>query len=128
MADLPLHMQVKLLRVIQEKTVRPVGDTRKCRWTCACCRPRTRTSPSWSRWASFREDLFYRINVIEMRVPALRERAEDIPELADADPAPPGAALGRRASRDFTPRRWQLLLDTTSRAMCASWRTSWSAR
>ncbi len=83
-ADLPLHMQVKLLRVIQEKTVRPIGEQREqpidVRVLSATHKQLTELVAS----GRFREDLFYRINVIELRVPALREHAEDIPELAEA--------------------------------------------
>ncbi|MEY4376113.1 MAG: hypothetical protein RJB26_663, partial [Pseudomonadota bacterium] len=82
-ADLPLHMQVKLLRVIQERTMRPVGDTTEIpvdvRWLSATHRD---LAEAVSR-GQFREDLFYRIHVIEVRVPALRERPEDLRELVD---------------------------------------------
>ena len=81
-ADLPLHMQVKLLRVIQEKTVRPIGEQREVPSTCACSRRPTRICAELVANGRFREDLYYRINVIEIRVPALRERSEDILPLA----------------------------------------------
>src|SRR5271166_1772281 len=83
-ADLPLHMQVKLLRVIQEKAVRPIGEQQE---TGIDVRILSATHKSLAQLVAegkFREDLFYRVNVIELRVPALRERAEDIPELAEA--------------------------------------------
>ncbi len=81
-ADLPLHMQVKLLRVIQEKTVRPVGETGELPVDVRFLSATHKNLADQVAAGSFREDLFYRINVIEMRVPALRERSEDIPELA----------------------------------------------
>jgi len=82
--DLPLHMQVKLLRVVQEKTVRPVGEARE---EVVDVRILSATHKNLSDLVAqglFREDLFYRINVIELRVPALRERTVDIPEIAAA--------------------------------------------
>jgi two-component system response regulator PilR (NtrC family) len=82
-ADLPLHMQVKLLRVIQEKAVRPIGEQRE---VAIDVRILSATHKSLSLLVAegrFREDLFYRVNVIELRVPALRERPEDVPELAE---------------------------------------------
>jgi two-component system, NtrC family, response regulator PilR len=81
-ADLPLHMQVKLLRVIQEKTVRPVGETEEQLVDVRLLSATHKNLVELVALGRFREDLFYRINVIEMRVPALRERPEDIPELA----------------------------------------------
>jgi two-component system response regulator PilR (NtrC family) len=83
-ADLPLHMQVKLLRVIQEKTVRPVGEQREVPIDVRILSATHKNLGSLVAEARFREDLFYRINVIELRVPALRERAEDILALTDA--------------------------------------------
>ncbi len=83
-ADLPLHMQVKLLRVIQEKTVRPIGEQRESPIDVRILSATHKNLGDLVAQAKFREDLFYRINVIELRVPALRERAEDIPDLADA--------------------------------------------
>jgi two-component system response regulator PilR (NtrC family) len=81
-ADLPLHMQVKLLRVVQEKTVRPVGETREERVDVRILSATHRNLAELVATGRFREDLFYRINVIELRVPSLRERREDIPDLA----------------------------------------------
>jgi two-component system response regulator PilR (NtrC family) len=83
-ADLPLHMQVKLLRVIQEKTVRPIGEQREAPIDVRILSATHKNLADLVAQAKFREDLFYRINVIELRVPALRERAEDVPDLADA--------------------------------------------
>jgi two-component system response regulator PilR (NtrC family) len=83
-ADLPLHMQVKLLRVIQEKTVRPIGEQREQPIDVRVLSATHKQLAELVASGRFREDLFYRINVIEMRVPALREHAEDIPELAEA--------------------------------------------
>jgi two-component system response regulator PilR (NtrC family) len=82
-ADLPLSMQVKLLRVIQEKTVRPVGASSE---EPANARILSATHKNLGQMVAngeFREDLYYRINVIELAVPALRDRAEDILELAE---------------------------------------------
>jgi two-component system response regulator PilR (NtrC family) len=82
-ADLPLHMQVKLLRVIQEKSVRPVGETRELPVDVRVLSATHRKLDELVRTGRFREDLYYRINVIELRVPALRERLDDVPPLVD---------------------------------------------
>ena len=82
-ADLPLHMQVKLLRVIQEKAVRPVGETREVPVDVRILSATHRRLDELVKAGKFREDLYYRINVIEMRVPALRERLDDVPQLVD---------------------------------------------
>jgi two-component system response regulator PilR (NtrC family) len=83
-ADLPLHMQVKLLRVVQEKTVRPVGEAREETVDVRILSATHKNLADLVAQVLFREDLFYRINVIELRVPALRERAGDIREIAEA--------------------------------------------
>src|SRR5437667_82346 len=83
-ADLPLHMQVKLLRVVQEKTVRPIGEPREESVDVRILSATHKDLADLVAQGLFREDLFYRINVIELRVPALRERSADIPEIAEA--------------------------------------------
>ncbi|MGH8131421.1 MAG: sigma-54-dependent transcriptional regulator [Steroidobacteraceae bacterium] len=83
-ADLPFVMQVKLLRLIQEKTARPVGDQREQPVDVRILSATHRDLGELVAAGRFREDLYYRINVIEMRVPALRERLTDVPELAAA--------------------------------------------
>jgi two-component system, NtrC family, response regulator PilR len=83
-ADLPLHMQVKLLRVVQEKTVRPVGESREEPVDVRILSATHKDLAELVAEGRFREDLFYRINVIDIRVPPLRERSEDIPDLAEA--------------------------------------------
>lgn len=82
-ADLPLHMQVKLLRAIQEKSVRPVGGQQE---VPVDVRVVSATHKDLSRLVQeglFRQDLFYRLNVIELEMPPLRKRHEDIPALID---------------------------------------------
>jgi two-component system response regulator PilR (NtrC family) len=80
-ADLPLHMQVKLLRAIQEKAVRPIGAQRETHVDVRILSATHKNLAHLVREGRFREDLYYRINVIELQVPSLRERPEDIPEL-----------------------------------------------
>ncbi|HEY6642284.1 sigma-54 dependent transcriptional regulator [Povalibacter sp.] len=83
-ADLPLHMQVKLLRVIQEKSVRPIGESKEAPIDVRILSATHKNLAALVAEGKFREDLFYRINVIEVRVPPLRERLEDIPDLIDS--------------------------------------------
>jgi two-component system response regulator PilR (NtrC family) len=82
-ADLPLHMQVKLLRVIQEKRIRPIGDQREQPVDVRVLSATHKNLHELVAQGRFREDLFYRVNVIEIHVPALREHAEDISDLVD---------------------------------------------
>ena len=95
-ADLPLAMQVKLLRTIQEKKVRKVGATQEdpldVRILCATHRDLTALAAA----GRFRQDLFYRLNVIELKMPPLRECREDVPRIA-------AAILRRLAAQNGTP-------------------------
>ncbi|MDD3482185.1 sigma-54 dependent transcriptional regulator [Azovibrio restrictus] len=104
-ADLPLPMQVKLLRAIQEKKVRKVGSTVEepvdVRIICAT----HKNLRDCVEQGLFRQDLYYRLNVIELRIPPLRERREDIPELVRA-------MLTRLCGTqvpELTPAAWQAL-------------------
>ena len=81
-ADLPLSMQVKLLRVIQEQTVRPVGASSEESVNVRFLSATHRKLSDMVAAGEFREDLYYRINVIELAVPALRDRGDDILKLA----------------------------------------------
>lgn len=95
-ADLPLHTQVKLLRVIQEKACRAVGSQKE---TPIDVRLLSATHKDLAREVeagNLRQDLYYRINVIELHVPALRERHEDIPALCQS-------ILGKIAAENSSP-------------------------
>jgi len=81
-ADLPLHMQVKLLRVIQEKCVRPVGSNQELLVDVRILSAAHTDLHHLVECGEFRQDLYYRINVIELAMPNLRERTRDIPLLA----------------------------------------------
>jgi two-component system response regulator PilR (NtrC family) len=82
-ADLPLHMQVKLLRAIQEKAIRPIGATSEIPINVRILSATHKDLAEMVKANQFRQDLFYRINVIELHVPSLRERPEDIPVLVE---------------------------------------------
>ncbi|ACL73693.1 sigma-54-dependent transcriptional regulator [Thioalkalivibrio sulfidiphilus] len=81
-AELPLHMQVKLLRAIQERAVKPVGGSREIPVDVRILSATHRDLAALVREGQFRQDLYYRLNVIELRVPPLRERLEDLPLLS----------------------------------------------
>jgi len=81
-ADLPLSMQVKLLRVLQEKKVRKVGATAEEAVDVRIVSATHQNLAALVEAGRFRQDLYYRLNVIDLVMPSLRERAEDIPEMA----------------------------------------------
>ena len=95
-AELPLPMQVKLLRAIQEKSVRPVGAAGEVPVDVRILSATHKDLSALVADGRFRHDLYYRINVIELRVPPLRERTGDLPQLA-------GAILARLASGQGRP-------------------------
>jgi two-component system response regulator PilR (NtrC family) len=82
-ADLPLDMQVKLLRAIQEKSIRPVGASKESPIDVRILSATHQDLSALVKERAFREDLFFRINVIELPIPSLRDHAEDIPVLVE---------------------------------------------
>lgn len=82
-ADLPLPMQVKLLRGIQEKAIRPIGGQQEVSVDVRILSATHKDLSIEVEKSRFRQDLYYRINVIELKVPSLRERLDDVPELAN---------------------------------------------
>ncbi|MDE2406583.1 MAG: sigma-54-dependent Fis family transcriptional regulator [Xanthomonadaceae bacterium] len=94
-AELPMAMQVKLLRAIQEKSVRPVGANAEVAVDVRILSATHKNLAALVDEGRFRHDLYYRINVIELRVPPLRERRQDLPLLADAILTRLAAAQGR---------------------------------
>ncbi len=81
--EMPQKMQAGLLRVLQERTVRPVGGAKEEPCSARVVAATNRDLATMVAEGTFREDLFYRLHVIELKIPALRERADDIPALID---------------------------------------------
>jgi two-component system response regulator AtoC len=79
--ELPLSLQVKLLRVLQESEIRPVGDPKTHKVDVRVITATAKNLEAEMRKGTFREDLFYRLNVMQIHLPPLRERTEDIPPL-----------------------------------------------
>ena len=81
--ELPLALQVKLLRVLQENEVRMIGDSKSTQIDVRVIAATSRNLEEDVKKGAFREDLYYRLNVLSIKIPPLRERAEDIPLLCD---------------------------------------------
>ena len=81
-AELPLHLQVKLLRVLQEKSFTPVGGSKQVKVDVRVISASNKDLRKEMEESRFREDLFYRLNVVQMVLPPLKNRKDDIPALA----------------------------------------------
>ncbi len=101
--ELPLHLQVKLLRVLQERTFRPVGSETNVAVDVRIIAATNHDLPARVKSGAFREDLFYRLNVIAMHLPPLRERREDIPLLIRHFLRQFSELHGRRVARFAVP-------------------------
>jgi two-component system response regulator PilR (NtrC family) len=119
--DLPLAMQSKLLRAIQERSVRPLGSTQEETVDVRVVSATHKDLAADVQAGRFRQDLYYRLNVIEI-VPPLRERREDLPALCDALLARIAQESGMPVPR-LSERCWPLCSAPPDRATCASWRT-----
>jgi two-component system response regulator GlrR len=108
-ADMPLQLQVKLLRVLQEKQVRPIGATEPFSVDVRIISATHRPIEGEIKAGAFREDLYYRLNVVQLSLPSLVERREDIPLLANHFLK----SLARKAGKSingFSPEAMELLL------------------
>ncbi len=106
--ELPLGTQVKLLRVLQERMVKPVGSSRESAFEARILAATNRRLEDEVKAGRFREDLLFRLNVIVIEVPPLRERRDDIPALATFFLERVAAELGRPLLR-FTPEALAVL-------------------
>lgn len=111
--DMPAPLQVKLLRVLQERKVRPLGSNRDIDINVRIISATHRDLPKVMARTEFREDLYYRLNVVNLKIPALAERAEDIPLLANH--------LLRQAADRHKPFVRAFSTDAMKRLMAASW-------
>jgi two-component system, NtrC family, response regulator GlrR len=111
--DMPLSLQVKLLRVLQERKVRPLGSNHDVDVDVRIISATHRDLPKAMEKGEFREDLFYRLNVVGLKLPTLSERAEDIPLLANH--------LLRVAAQRHKPFVRSFSTDALKRLMAASW-------
>jgi DNA-binding NtrC family response regulator len=109
--DMPLSLQSKMLRVLQDHEIRPVGSTRTSKIDVRVIAATNKDLRHEIDAGNFREDLFYRLNVIPIRIPSLRERREDIPLLAQAfverHAGPDGARLSQAAQDQLLRQRWE---------------------
>ncbi len=106
--DMTLKTQAKVLRALQEQTVEPVGGTASVNVDVRVIAATNKNLEEELRKGSFREDLYFRLNVIPFHVPPLRERREDIPVLARHFVAKVAAEYGKRA-KDISPRALEVL-------------------
>ena len=126
-ADMPLTTQAKILRVLTDQSYTRVGGQRPVKVDVRVLSATSRNLSDEIAAGRFREDLYYRLNVVPVRIPPLRERREDIPELVDHFLAR-YAAERRIPTPTCRPRRWPRSRRTTGRATSASCATSSSGR
>jgi two-component system response regulator GlrR len=107
--DMPMSFQVKLLRALQERVVRPVGSTQSVEVDVRIISATHRDLDEALEEGEFREDLYYRLNVVTLEMPTLAERREDIPLLANYF-LEQISKSGRKQVKGFAPEAMELLL------------------
>jgi len=108
--DMPLQLQARILRVIQDGEIKPIGNTRPKKVNVRIISATNRDLRSEIARENFREDLFYRLNVLPLHIPALRERPEDIPLLFDHFLSREASRLGA-ARKTFSKDALEFLLE-----------------
>ncbi|MCC6216243.1 MAG: sigma 54-interacting transcriptional regulator [Polyangiaceae bacterium] len=108
--ELPLALQVKLLRVLQAHEFSPIGDTKVLRADCRVVAATNVDLEAAVAEGSFREDLYYRLDVVRLEVPPLRERVEDIPLLVEHFLDRARSRVGRRDVEGISPAALDLLV------------------
>ena len=108
--DISASIQTKLLRVLQEKTIKPLGDTKTIHVDVRVIASTNRNLQESIKQGKFREDLYYRLNVVPIEVPPLRERKEDIPLLVDHFLKKHGTELSRPGKR-VSPELMEIFLE-----------------
>ena len=119
-AELPVELQTRLLRVIQEKELKPVGSTRRIPFDARILAATNRNLQAAIEQGSFRKDLFFRLNVVNITLPPLRERKVDIPLLAEQILHRLMQARGGNRNRD-RQERWMLSSEALDRLLAYDW-------
>jgi two-component system C4-dicarboxylate transport response regulator DctD len=111
--SMPMSMQIKLLRVLQERVIERLGSNQQIPVNCRVVAASKEDLKLWSEQGKFRADLYYRLNVVRIELPPLRERREDIPALYDA--------FLLQAAKRYNRQLPSLTTDTLHRLMAQDW-------
>ena len=126
--DTSSAFQVRLLRVLEEREFQPLGSTRRIKTNSRIITATNKNLEEIVKLSQFRQDLYYRINVIRLELPPLRERSEDVGLLTERFIAKMNNIKGRYVSEPLNPKRWPSCLPTIIPAISGNWKISSNMR